>query len=60
MLRRYIVANAWSTVALYAVVFAAAPHVFSAVETLRLGFSTFVLESQTLAPLVYRLIAPWA
>lgn len=60
MLRRYLVLNGVSTVVLYGVVATVTPHLLSMAQSLHVSATSLILQSQTLGPILYRFIAPWA
>ncbi len=56
MLRRYLIVNGLSTVALYGAVWALLPNMTSLAQTLRQGFDIYAMDNAVLGPIFYRLL----
>ncbi len=56
MLRRYVIVNGLSTIALYGAVSAFVPNITSLANTLRQGFDIYAMDNAVLGPIFYRLL----
>jgi hypothetical protein len=56
MLRRYIIVNGLSTVAMYGAIWAAWPVFTAQLNAMRSGFETYAMENPLLGPLVHRIV----